>query len=52
MYRIYWLNTSDNWILYSVGCTEDMAYKKWNECCDKYPHHKVKLTKETTIKEV
>lgn len=51
MYRIYYLNSLDEWILYAREGNEDTAYNTWNECCDRYPHHQVKLTKETIMKE-
>ena len=51
MYRIYWLDSSDEWVLFSRAGNEDKAYAEWNICCDLYPNHRVKITKEVMIKE-
>jgi len=51
MYRIYYLNSADEWVLCTTEGNEEMAFETWNECCDRYPHHKVKLTKETIMRE-
>lgn len=51
MYRIYWFESLNNWVLYSTAGNEDIAYEKWNECCDKHPHDKVRITKEIIKKE-
>ena len=51
MYRVYYLSSSDEWVLYSRAETESDAYSHWDECCDKYPQHRVKMTEETVIKE-
>ncbi len=51
MYRIYWLDSSGEWRLFVTAGNEDVAYERWNKCCDIYPNHRVKITKETIIKE-
>ena len=50
MYRVYYLTVVE-WELYARTDTEEEAWDRWDECCDKHPLSKVRMTKETVVKE-
>jgi len=51
MYRIYWLKNDCEWILFGQTTDYEDAHKLWDDCCDSFPHSKVRLTEEKLIQE-
>ena len=54
MFRIYYKGESINdpeWILYLRSDEENQAWEYWDACSNKHPYSKIRMTKETVIKE-